>query len=176
MVRRHPHPSPMERIPASEYPALVAATVQSVLRHDALAGQFKRLQKDLSDPDAMWSELYALALAAALAALESLPVQIAEPAHAFQTAVRVFTDAGVPPNTREEIRLALSSAMLARLGLYHMAIKSQEPSLAIARLYREAAGADHFSSLSFAGLAVPLVKTFKDAFSQVVIVQRIDFE
>jgi len=159
----------MQRIPASEYPALVAATVQSVLRDDSLAGQVKRLRKDLSDPDALWSELHALALAAALAALESLPVQIPEPARAFQTAVRVFTDAGVPPDTREEIRLALSTTMLARLGRYHMAIKSQEPSLAIARLYRAAAGADHFSSLSFAALAVPLVTTLKDAFSQVVV-------
>ena len=159
----------MERIPASDYPAVVAATVQRVLRDDSLAGQFKRLQKDLSDPDAFWSELYALALAAALAALESLPVQIPQPARAFQCAVRVFTDAGVPPDTREEMRVTLHSAMLARLGLYHMAIKSQEPSLAIARLYREAAGADHLSALSFAGLAVPLVTVFKDAFSQLVV-------
>ncbi|SRR6266516_1877758 len=159
----------MERIPASDYPALVAATVQSVLRDDSLVREFKRLQKDLSDPDALWSELYALALAAALAALESLPVQIPEPACAFRSAVRAFTDAGVLPDTREEIRVALQNAMLARLGLYHMAIKSEEPSLAIARLYREAAGADHLSSLSFAALAVPLLTVFKDAFSQVVV-------
>lgn len=157
----------METVPAEDYPALVAATVQNVLRHQQFLDHLNDIERKVPERDAFWPEVTACALASALSALEALPPQVSNPAEAFRAAVAVFTRAA-SPDAPPEVQEGLPDAMLGRLGLYHMAIRSDEPTVNVARLFRDATGAsDPFATPAFGGLVVPFVKVLKDAFSQV---------
>ena len=118
--------------------------------------------------EAFWPEALALTLAAARVALETLPAQVADLDAVFKEVTPLLLDATLNPNTPSEVKAHAGVSIEARAKEYRVALKSEQPSLSVWHLFREATGAAEFLDTAQLGsLIVPLVATLKTAYAEI---------